>query len=331
MELAFELSGEHPSLPRAEVLAVLKSLEIKYRELSFQDFFLIVECGDDAISFLPAIQSRLALTHSIQRVIGRCESDKSEIINLISRVPLPEGGTFCLRVKQKKKVFRKAEEVLGGIIKKRGYGVDLTDPEIFLRMLVWDECIFSEEIAKVDRSSYEHRRPLSRPFFLPGVILPRIARALVNLTQVFPEEVLLDPFCGTGGILIEAGLIGARLVGVDIQKRMVEGSRKNLSFYNLDADLILGDAKRLPISDCSVDAVVADPPYGRSAKVGSPSRDKLYEGSMEEILRVLRKNSLAVVIFPEKYAFPTGFEVEGHHILRVHKSLDRHIIIGRKK
>ncbi len=43
---------------------------------------------------------------------------------------------------------------------------------------------------------------------------PKLARCMVNLTGVKENDLVLDPFCGTGGILIEAGIMGARVIGV---------------------------------------------------------------------------------------------------------------------
>ena len=94
----------------------------------------------------------------------------------------------------------------------------------------------------MDRAAFDERAPLKKPFFLPGVLMPRIARAVVNMTQI-NDGIILDPFAGTGGILVEAGLISPAIhvVGCDIQEKMVRGSCKNLRFYGVNFDVILGD------------------------------------------------------------------------------------------
>mgnify|MGYP002171746373 CR=1 FL=1 len=40
----------------------------------------------------------------------------------------------------------------------------------------------------------------------------------------------MDPFCGTGGILIEAGLIGCKVAGSDVNWKMKNGSAINLDY-----------------------------------------------------------------------------------------------------
>jgi hypothetical protein len=48
------------------------------------------------------------------------------------------------------------------------------------------------------------------------------------MSGALPGEWILDPFCGTGGTLIEAALIGCREAGTDADLEMIAGSRKNL-------------------------------------------------------------------------------------------------------
>ncbi len=58
------------------------------------------------------------------------------------------------------------------------------------------------EAHRVARARLEARKVTHRPFSLPISLHPKLARALVNLARVPMGGVLLDPFCGTGGILL---------------------------------------------------------------------------------------------------------------------------------
>ena len=94
--------------------------------------------------------------------------------------------------------------------------VSLDNPEIeFRAILSEDRCYFGRVLFHLDRSSYDERNPGKRDFFHPGVMMPRMARTLVNLSCAQAGDVLLDPFCGTGGILIESSLLGVRTIGSD--------------------------------------------------------------------------------------------------------------------
>ena len=66
-------------------------------------------------------------------------------------------------------------------------------------------------------------------------MMPRMARTLVNIAGYNRGDIMLDPFCGTGGILIEAHLLGARVIGSDFDPLMVLGSRQNTARFRSDA------------------------------------------------------------------------------------------------
>ena len=64
-----------------------------------------------------------------------------------------------------------------------------------------------------------------------GMLPPKLAQILINLCSKLPEEArVLDPFCGTGVVLQEAAIMGYVPYGTDLNERMVEYSKKNLSW-----------------------------------------------------------------------------------------------------
>ena len=161
--------------------------------------------------------------------------------------------------------------------------------------------------------------------------MPRMARALVNLTQVRAGEMLLDPFAGTCGILIEACLIGIQGVGIEVQTRLVKGALCNL--HTLDCSLLLGDAKRLPLQNSSIDAAVLDTPYGRSAKILAKSKEFLLQESLSELFRVIKPDRRMVIVADsslDALLANAGFEIIQKHTDRVHGSLTRQIFLCQR-
>ncbi|NYT02318.1 MAG: methyltransferase domain-containing protein [Methanosarcinales archaeon] len=325
---AIELSGEHETLPRAEALALLDLYATSFREIQSLDQCLVVEAEDlDADS----MGRRLAMSHRIVEVLAVCRADLQDLRDALEEVPLPQlrYRVRARRVKDAPLACCDVERAAGSVLFRRGYRADLSRPEMELRGLVTGESIvFGRELARADRSGFEHRRPHLKPFFYPGVLMPRMARALVNLSQVRTGEVLLDPFSGTGGILVEACLAGAKGLGVDVQKKLVRGAGCNLE--GLDCSLLAGDAKRLPLKDQSVDGVVTDPPYGRSAAIRASSRDDLLAQSLKEIHRVLKPGKRMVILADNDIGgqiIESGYEVINMFKDRVHRSLTRHIFL----
>ncbi|MDY6965748.1 MAG: methyltransferase domain-containing protein [Halobacteriota archaeon] len=331
MLLAFELSGEHDTLPRAEVLACFEALGIDYEEKRFFNQLLIVET--DGFEGEP-FSKRLAMSRHIFEVLGICEAEKETILKMVDelKVGFGKGLSFGVRVKVKDSGLSSTdlERSIGEAIHRKGYQVNLKTPgKIFRGVINGDLCVFGLLLSSVDRGRFEARLPHLRPFFFPGVLLPRIARTLVNLSRVRSGDALFDPFCGTGGILIEGGYVGAELFGGDVQQKMVAGSRTNLMHYGLDARLIVGDAMRVPLKDDSMDAVVIDPPYGRSAIVKARSIEELYRQTLREVHRVLKEGRRLVIVsdFSFDEQIEEGFEIEERHSYRVHKSMTRHITV----
>jgi tRNA (guanine10-N2)-dimethyltransferase len=221
---------------------------------------------------------------------------------------------------------REAERALGSALVERGFEVNLDDPDHVLRALFSDGVCVLGWLAVEGVRDYGARRPTDRPFFQPGSMDPKDARALVNLAGAEPGARLLDPMCGTGGVLIEAGLVGARAVGVDAQAKMVRGARENLAAYVPGAaDVARGDATALPFRDDSFDGAVFDAPYGRQSKVARHDLSDLVGGALAEARRVAPR---AVVVGDRSWetaAREAGWNVEARFERRVHRSLVRHV------
>jgi tRNA (guanine10-N2)-dimethyltransferase len=67
-----------------------------------------------------------------------------------------------------------------------------------------------------------------------GMLPPKLAQIIINLATGDADPtsggVVLDPFCGTGVVLIEASLMGFDVYGTDLEPRMVEYSKANLEW-----------------------------------------------------------------------------------------------------
>ena len=63
-----------------------------------------------------------------------------------------------------------------------------------------------------------------------GMLPPKLAQIIINLTNPTPGSTILDPFCGTGVLLQEAMLMGFNVEGSDLERRMIEYTRTNLEW-----------------------------------------------------------------------------------------------------
>lgn len=70
-----------------------------------------------------------------------------------------------------------------------------------------------------------------------GMLPPKLAQIIANLSAVQPGQTVLDPFCGTGVVLQEALIMGASAYGTDLEQRMIDFSQVNLDWLNTKYDL----------------------------------------------------------------------------------------------
>ncbi|XVV02557.1 TRM11 family SAM-dependent methyltransferase [Actinosynnema sp. CA-248983] len=105
-----------------------------------------------------------------------------------------------------------------------------------------------------------HRRGYRR-VSRPGALHPPVAAAMVRLAG--SGQRVVDPFCGTGTIAIEAALLGATVLGVDVEPAAVAAGVVNTPGWLAGrVGWAVGDAGRLPVASGSVDLVVGNPPWG---------------------------------------------------------------------
>ena len=77
------------------------------------------------------------------------------------------------------------------------------------------------------------RRDYQRPIRdeKQGMIPPKVAQVMLNLSHAGNGQTILDPFCGIGTIIQEGLLIGYRMIGCDINKFAIRGSETNLEWF----------------------------------------------------------------------------------------------------
>jgi len=320
MKVMLFFSGESETLPKAEVLSILASVNANYRTIYEKDRIFIFESDVD-FPFNRLSMSKIA-----------CEFiDFSEIENLdylAQEVAKKISGTFCVRSKSLKEKNNEIESKFGGLILKhnKNLKVDFSKPENTV-MCIYNENIFVGLNKPIEK--FFLRRPKKRAFFTPTTMSPKLSKCLVNLTRAKENDKILDPFCGSGGILIEAALMNMEIYGTDISYKMVEGSKKNLEFYPRKT-IVRGNALDEKF-DVKFDGIVTDLPYGRSSYTSDKDLNSLYEKFIVSAYNYLKNGKFLVMVFPEIYS-PNIYKfnlIESHKV-RVHKSLTRKIFVLRK-
>jgi len=330
--LYLEILGNLPEMARDEVKAML---ELAGGKIASQDYlFLKLDAGEEALPYL----DRLGLAHEYGKLIIEANSVE-ELLKKAKDVDWPIEGTFKVDTETMANCKHDVLDLprkLGAVIHAQGFRVNLSKPDTLVRVYCGERLYAGIRLRFFDPKDFEGRKAHHRPFFRPISLHPRVSRALVNLTKA--REEILDPFMGAGGILMEAGLIGLKVYGVDIRPEMVEGAETNLKYYGIrDYTLKLGDATMLEelFPGKRFEAIATDPPYGTAASLAGRRRDELYRKALESMYRVLRDGGRLAIAFPadfdgEKEAARAGFNLVAKYYQRVHKSLDRYFYVFEK-
>ena len=330
------ISGENIDLAKAEISALSRLLHIK-TAVTWDGRMALIESHTDPVSFF---LDRAALVKEAGIVLSEvathddlCEGLSDDL--LISAIGKEE--TFSVRTISEREEFPveqrlELETAVGARIKQVvGARVDLENPQIRILVFFTQNSVrICKSITSTLRPMLRAREPGRKAFFHPSMMNATLSRVMCNLARVVPNEVVLDPFCGGGGILSEASLIGARTVGIDLNWELLTGSEANLSLISSDYSIIQGDIRSLPIDWC--DCIVTDPPYGRTSSTRGAQSIGLVESLFRRADSVLRRHDESICICGSSemnlkdLADSMGFVIGQVLQIRVHSGLVREIL-----
>lgn len=180
---------------------------------------------------------------------------------------------------------------------------------------------------------------------LSGMLPPKLAQIMINLAQVSREEdLIVDPFCGSGTILSEAMLMGYKnIFGSDLSVKAIDDTKKNISWvkelYKLKdikmkfaAKNVLGLSQFIKTESAA--AIITEPYLG-------PQRgriefeeiinelESLYSGALREFKEVLVPGGRVVMIWPVFYGNkPINPSISGFRVLNfVPEKLQDHPLV----
>jgi len=157
-----------------------------------------------------------------------------------------------------------------------------------------------------------------KPLVFPEISMsPMFAKLLINLAGVTKGRKLLDPFCGTGTILLEALNMGINCIGIDKNPKHVRIALKNLRQAQKESIIAkktqfsvrLGNAMNLEryFVKGSIDAVVTEPillptlrskPTMAEAERMIKKAKSIYLNSIKSMSKILSYNGRLVIVTP---------------------------------
>ncbi len=150
-----------------------------------------------------------------------------------------------------------------------------------------------------------------------GMIPPKLAQIMINLARSNDnnkDKILLDPFCGSGTILMEAYLMGFKnIFGSDLSEKAVSDSKKNIEWIinikknnqKSNINIFQSDVLNLEkhIKKGSIDYIVCEPYLGpqrgfQDFDIVVEELNKLYSSAISVFSKILKKDGRVVMVWP---------------------------------
>lgn len=158
-----------------------------------------------------------------------------------------------------------------------------------------------------------------------GELRPELANMLCRLSDPAPNELFLDPFCGSGVIPIQRAKFFAPglVIASDSDATKIEALKERIKDLGLKKRVVVrrDDALQLArYEDGSIHKIVTDPPWGHFVDTDLPIED-FYRAMLAEFARVLKPDGKLVML--------TAEAIQGHEKLKLSKKFNI-LVSGRK-
>jgi tRNA (guanine6-N2)-methyltransferase len=145
-----------------------------------------------------------------------------------------------------------------------------------------------------------------------GELRPELANILCRLSDPMPDELFLDPFCGSGAIPIQRAKFFPKglVIASDIEDQKISALKARIKDLGLTRRVVVrsDDALNLKRYQAgSIHKIVTDPPWGHFTKTSDPI-DDFYTRMLEEFGRILRPSGRAVIVTGEVLAFENSLD-----------------------
>ncbi|XP_063227536.1 tRNA (guanine(10)-N2)-methyltransferase homolog isoform X2 [Bacillus rossius redtenbacheri] len=222
--------------------------------------------------------------------------------------------TFCNKLSQAQKI-NKIENF--SYLPIEGH-VNLKDPDICLNVIEYYgqdsnnipekplDLYFGRWVASGQRDLLARLSLKTRKFIGNTSMDPQLSILMANQARIVDGDLVLDPFVGSGSLLVAAAHFGGYVLGTDIDYLMLHGRtrpsriqskkhreedesvRANMEQYGMIGrylDVIVADSS-LPIwhDSLTLDAIITDPPYGireATERLGSTKNYTISEHHLE--------------------------------------------------
>lgn len=166
------------------------------------------------------------------------------------------------------------------------------DAELRIEQQKDDRCDLYAKLYMIRDSRFDYRVRS-----LPASIHPATAAAVLRLAydELKVGARVLDPFCGSGTMLIERSKLSpcSKLTGVDITPKALEAAKANIIAADADIELVCKDCIKFR-AEAPYDEVITNMPFGN--RVGSHiNNTRLYSDFVDMLPKWLKDGGIAIL------------------------------------
>jgi tRNA (guanine10-N2)-dimethyltransferase len=257
----FVLPGQYEDLARDEIISISKSYDPTTRFEQKQRLVILKN---------KVPWKKIARRATFVRNCGEIIDTFYDISKIDPPIPKPQSFVCrTINLSSKKLSPSLLERQAGEVLKKRwGSKVSLANPHVLVYLIITD----SEQYIGCADSKIEPKMPI-KIIKHPHELDLKISRCIVNLSQLKEGKTLVDPFCGTGTILLQAQSMEIKSIGIDFDEIMCKITRKNLAVNGFSSKVINSTYHEVQNIKNKIDAIVTDLPYGISSRASvSPKK-----------------------------------------------------------
>lgn len=319
--------GQASHLAAAELLNVLN----QPKDYLWQDNFLIADTRLEPTALLKQLGGTIKIAKVIAKLKNLTDFKTADWCQFLETQDLSGKFTFGFSVyhasqKDYQHLFKLALSVKKALKPKTSIRLVTSKEPILSSVIVTKNNLLNKEllflktadtwalavtVAVQDFDDYG-QRDILRPErdSRSGMLPPKLAQMMINLSGTNKNLVLLDPFCGSGTILQEAMLLGFKNIhGTDISQKAIVDSQANIDWlknkYNLKnkVNLKLSDVQNLTkiFKNQEIDLIVTEPFMGdaRNLQAATISElKKLYYQAFLSFAKICSPQAKIVFIFP---------------------------------
>lgn len=333
----FFILGRNPELSRVEILEFLIARNQEHKEILFEENILVVETNDKVKFDIQEFGGTMWL--------GKInfEGDETELTEYLNKTEIIPADKFSYAIfgNQDPQILKNKfkERKKKAMIKHGGKQIEFQNKEkqelpsanfyIFFHSqrskqsatngksdLQSDskhkETVYLGTATQNYNNTGVKKRDMQKPARRESLaISPRLSKILINISGARPNTLLLDPFCGIGGILQEALIKNINVHGIDKDKQATIGAEQNLKWltseYKINSKYTIQNIDSRKTPDLQFAAIATETPLGKILRQKPAEKEAKqiildFEAFIIPILKRLKKckkpNAKIAITFP---------------------------------